>query len=124
MAMRQIRTRSTAQRTIGRQPMMTDGDLLPWPPGGLSEKIFRRHREHLAIVYIRQSAVQQVERHQESTRLQYALVDRAFHLVGRGRASWWSMTILAARVQRSKAGSAFSARWRKSASAVSGWCSA
>jgi DNA invertase Pin-like site-specific DNA recombinase len=60
--------------------MMTDGDLTPRPPGGLSEKIFRRHRERLAIVYIRQSTVQQVERHQESTRLQYALVDRAFHL--------------------------------------------
>jgi Resolvase, N terminal domain len=60
--------------------MMTDGDLPPRPPGGLSEKIFRRHRERLAIVYIRQSTVQQVERHQESTRLQYALVDRAFHL--------------------------------------------
>jgi DNA invertase Pin-like site-specific DNA recombinase len=60
--------------------MMTDGDLSPRPPGGLSEKIFRRHRERLAIVYIRQSTVQQVERHQESTRLQYALVDRAFHL--------------------------------------------
>lgn len=60
--------------------MMTDGELTPPPPGGLSEKIFRRHRERLAIVYIRQSTVQQVERHQESTRLQYALVDRAFHL--------------------------------------------
>ena len=59
---------------------MTDGDLTPRPPGGLSEKIFRRHRERLAIVYIRQSTLQQVERHQESTRLQYALVDRAFHL--------------------------------------------
>ena len=59
---------------------MTDGELTPPPPGGLSEKIFRRHRERLAIVYIRQSTVQQVERHQESTRLQYALVDRAFHL--------------------------------------------
>ena len=59
---------------------MTDGDLTPRPPGGLSEKIFRRHRERLAIVYIRQSTVQQVERHQESTRLHYALVDRAFHL--------------------------------------------
>jgi hypothetical protein len=33
-----------------------------------------------AIVYIRQSTVQQVERHKESTRLQYALVDRAFQL--------------------------------------------
>ena len=60
--------------------MMTDGDCTPQPRGGLSEKIFRRHRERLAIVYIRQSTVQQVERHQELTRLQYALVDRAFHL--------------------------------------------
>lgn len=55
--------------------MTTDG-----PPVGVSEKIARRHRERLAIIYIRQSTVQQVERHQESTRLQYALVDRAFHL--------------------------------------------
>jgi DNA invertase Pin-like site-specific DNA recombinase len=60
--------------------MMTESDLMPQPLGGLSDKIFRRHRERLAIVYIRQSTVQQVERHQESTRLQYALVDRAFHL--------------------------------------------
>ena len=60
--------------------MTTDRDIMPRPPGGLSEKIFRRHRERLAIVYIRQSTVQQVERHQESTRLQYALADRAFHL--------------------------------------------
>ena len=52
--------------------MMTDRDLTPRLPGGLSEKIFRRHRERSAIVYIRQSTVQQVERHQESTRLQYA----------------------------------------------------
>src|SRR5271165_6609749 len=58
----------------------TDGDLPPRALAGVSEKIFRRHRERLAIVYIRQSTVQQVERHQESTRLQYALVDRAFHL--------------------------------------------
>ena len=60
--------------------MMTDGDFVPRALAGVSEKIFRRHRERLAIVYIRQSTVQQVERHQESTRLQYALVDRAFHL--------------------------------------------
>jgi DNA invertase Pin-like site-specific DNA recombinase len=60
--------------------MMTEQDLMPRPLGGLSEKIFRRHRERLAIVSIRQSTVQQVERHRESTRLQYALVDRAFHL--------------------------------------------
>src|SRR3954463_12880355 len=60
--------------------MMTGGDLAPGRLSFTSEKIFRRHRERLAIVYIRQSTVQQVERHQESTRLQYALVDRAFHL--------------------------------------------
>ena len=60
--------------------MMTERDLTPRLLSGMAEKIFRRHRERLAIVYIRQSTVQQVERHQESTRLQYALVDRAFHL--------------------------------------------
>ena len=63
--------------------MMTEPDLMARPLGErreLSEKISRRHRERLAIVYIRQSTPQQVERHQESTRLQYALVDRAFHL--------------------------------------------
>src|SRR6202049_1272819 len=58
--------------------MMTEPDLMRRTLGGLSEKISRRHRERLAIVYIRQSTVQQVERHQESTRLQYALADRAF----------------------------------------------
>jgi DNA invertase Pin-like site-specific DNA recombinase len=45
----------------------------------VSDKIQRRHRERLAMVYVRQSTVQQIERHQESTRLQYALVDRALH---------------------------------------------
>ena len=57
---------------------MMDGDVIPRSVGGLSERICRRHRDRLAIVYIRQSTVQQVERHQESTRLQYALADRAF----------------------------------------------
>ena len=46
---------------------------------GVSDKIQRRHRERTAMVYVRQSTVQQVERHQESTRLQYALVDRALY---------------------------------------------
>ncbi|WP_197412560.1 recombinase family protein [Novosphingobium sp. Fuku2-ISO-50] len=46
----------------------------------LPEKVHGRHRDRLAIVYIRQSTLQQVERNQESTRLQYALVDRAFML--------------------------------------------
>jgi DNA invertase Pin-like site-specific DNA recombinase len=59
--------------------MMT-GELMPRQSGLASEKIRREHRERLAIVYVRQSTVQQIERHQESTRLQYALVDRAFQL--------------------------------------------
>lgn len=42
-----------------------------------SEKILPRHLERLAIVYVRQSTVQQVLDHQESTRLQYGLVSRA-----------------------------------------------
>jgi hypothetical protein len=37
---------------------MTDVDLVPRAAGGLSERICRRHRERLAIVYIRQSTVQ------------------------------------------------------------------
>jgi excisionase family DNA binding protein len=56
---------------------MSDANVVPRRGGILPEKIDRQHRERLAIVYIRQSTVQQVERHQESTRLQYALVDRA-----------------------------------------------
>jgi hypothetical protein len=35
------------------------------------------HRERLAVVYVRQSTAQQVLEHQESTRLQYGLVERA-----------------------------------------------
>jgi DNA invertase Pin-like site-specific DNA recombinase len=56
---------------------MSRASLLP-PSGLLPDKIQRQHRERAAMVYIRQSTPQQVERHQESTRLQYALVDRAF----------------------------------------------
>ena len=43
-------------------------------------KIHRNHIDRLALVYVRQSTIQQVERHQESTRLQYGLVSRATHL--------------------------------------------
>jgi DNA invertase Pin-like site-specific DNA recombinase len=39
--------------------------------------ILPRHQERLAVVYVRQSTVQQVLNHQESTRLQYGLVERA-----------------------------------------------
>ena len=41
----------------------------------LSEKVQGRHQDRLAIVYVRQSTLRQVEQHQESTRLQYALVE-------------------------------------------------
>jgi DNA invertase Pin-like site-specific DNA recombinase len=57
---------------------MMDGTQAPHYSGSFPGKIHRRHRERSAIVYIRQSTIQQVERHQESTRLQYALVERAF----------------------------------------------
>jgi len=42
-----------------------------------AEKILPRHWERLAVVYVRQSTMQQVLEHQESTRLQYGLVRRA-----------------------------------------------
>jgi DNA invertase Pin-like site-specific DNA recombinase len=42
-----------------------------------TEKIGPRHWERLAVVYVRQSTMQQVLAHQESTRLQYGLVRRA-----------------------------------------------
>ena len=40
-------------------------------------KILPYHHDRLAMVYVRQSTLQQVERHSESTRLQYALVEKA-----------------------------------------------
>lgn len=42
-----------------------------------SEKILSYHQEKLAVVYVRQSTLQQVLNHQESTQLQYGLVNRA-----------------------------------------------
>ena len=39
-----------------------------------SGKIKAQHRNLKAIIYIRQSTLQQVPRHQESKRLQYGLV--------------------------------------------------
>lgn len=47
-----------------------------WP----SSKITSHHVERLAVVYVRQSTPQQTIRHQESTRLQYGLADRALQL--------------------------------------------
>ena len=44
------------------------------------EKLQPHHLERLAVVYVRQSTLQQVLDHQESTRLQYGLVERAVEL--------------------------------------------
>ncbi|MEV6028815.1 recombinase family protein [Streptomyces sp. NPDC052036] len=52
--------------------------LMPWER--VDGKVTERHRDALAIVYVRQSTRQQVRDHGESTRLQYALVDRAVAL--------------------------------------------
>ena len=45
-----------------------------------SSKIHRHHTDRMAVVYVRQSTPQQMTRHPESTRLQYALVERAVEL--------------------------------------------
>ena len=50
------------------------------PRPAITDKIQGRHRDRLAVVYIRQSTLQQVGRHPESTRLQYALAERARQL--------------------------------------------
>lgn len=46
-------------------------------PAGLPEKIAGHHLDRLAIVYVRQSTLQQIEQCRESTQLQYGLADRA-----------------------------------------------
>jgi DNA invertase Pin-like site-specific DNA recombinase len=48
--------------------------------GQVEGKIRPEHRDRLAVVYVRQSTRQQVLEHTESTRLQYALRDRAVGL--------------------------------------------
>jgi len=49
-------------------------------PLAYDKKINNRHHERLAVVYVRQSSVHQVQQHQESTHLQYSLVDHAERL--------------------------------------------
>src|SRR5438067_3540779 len=58
---------------------MTPLSAVANPRGGAlrSEKVMPWHRDRLAVVYVRQSTAQQVLDHQESSRLQYGLVDRA-----------------------------------------------
>jgi DNA invertase Pin-like site-specific DNA recombinase len=45
-----------------------------------AQKILGRHFERLAVVYVRQLSLHQVQHNQESTRLQYGLVNTAEHL--------------------------------------------
>ena len=47
---------------------------------GVEERLTAAHRAKLAYIYVRQSSVTQVRQHQESTELQYRLVDRAIGL--------------------------------------------
>ena len=75
MLLRQLRVDAPVIPVIGEAG---DDGIPPAALGLVPEKINRRHRDRTAIVYVRQSTVQQVQRHQESTRLQYALADRAF----------------------------------------------
>jgi DNA invertase Pin-like site-specific DNA recombinase/tRNA(Ser,Leu) C12 N-acetylase TAN1 len=51
--------------------------MMSHEPAALSAKITATHLERLACVYVRQSTPKQVERHQESRRYQYHLVQRA-----------------------------------------------
>jgi DNA invertase Pin-like site-specific DNA recombinase len=55
--------------------MMSLGRYRPWSQS--QEKIRAEHRDRAAVVYVRQSSRQQVLEHSESTRLQYALAERA-----------------------------------------------
>ncbi|HRW67865.1 MAG TPA: hypothetical protein P5032_19420 [Candidatus Competibacter sp.] len=61
--------------TGGRRERRMSETMRAWPMP--SEKVRGHHRDRLAVVYVRQSTLRQLVRHQESTRLQYGLVDRA-----------------------------------------------
>lgn len=51
-----------------------------WSEPVFGTKLLVHHLERLAMVYVRQSTLQQTLKHQESTRLQYGLVQRALNL--------------------------------------------
>lgn len=59
---------------------MTTRTPEPRTSAAITSKITPRHLDRLAIVYVRQSTMQQVLHNQESTRGQYNLVDRAITL--------------------------------------------
>src|SRR6478672_3228383 len=71
-----------ARRQLASAPVLEDHGHDAIHPArrstmSVADKVQSRHCDRLAIVYVRQSTLQQVERHQESTRLQYGLVERA-----------------------------------------------
>lgn len=76
--------------------------MMPWERPG--SKVDDRHLQRLAVIYIRQSTRQQLVDHQESTRLQYALVDRAVAL------GWQADRILVIDEDLGKSGSSAVAR--------------
>lgn len=76
--------------------------LMPWERPG--SKIDDRHLQRLAVIYVRQSTRQQLVDHQESTRLQYALVDRAVAL------GWQADRVLVIDEDLGKSGSSAVAR--------------
>jgi DNA invertase Pin-like site-specific DNA recombinase len=68
-------------RSAGTAERPAEPVALPHPaPEPQSFKIHGRHRDRLAVVYVRQSTPQQVLEHRESTARQYALADRAVAL--------------------------------------------
>src|SRR6266540_5029829 len=70
----------------------------------LGSKVCDRHLARLAVVYVRQSSRQQVIDHQESTRLQYALVERAVAL------GWQASRVLVIDDDLGKSGSSAAGR--------------
>lgn len=74
------------------------------PHSWRSEKIQAQHLDRLAVVYVRQSTLQQVIDHQESTRMQYGLVGRAEAL------GWVSARILIIDEDLGKSGSSAEGR--------------
>lgn len=76
--------------------------VMQWERPG--SKIDDRHLQRLAVIYVRQSTRQQLVDHQESTRLQYALVDRAVAL------GWQADRILVIDEDPGKSGSSAVAR--------------
>jgi hypothetical protein len=88
----------------------------------LCTKVFPRHRDRLAVVYVRQSSARQVLENRESTQLQYRLGDRAVAL---GWAEAQVLVIdedLGQSGQSARGGLDFSDCWPRWASITSGWC--